>query len=276
MPILRIFITVLLCSSFHVFAKTSPESCLSAREFITTLEYLRSKKDFAMDDIHAQSLAHKVSKGCTGSAQRFITSVEVLSKVEAGTRVAMDIGLKLSQHSDAYAKSFIGLFKKSYLKEYFDLDMQTSLKIATSLSLDYKGNVEQALSDYFKVSEFCIGKEVNLPPPICAQLAQEIVKNNEHSTHSVAEAFIRVYRFVQETESLKSPVKDALAISRKVVAVDPNAATNFIEGYKYAISEKGLKFSAQQSLTLAYQMVERTSVPENPLNSETNRMPASK
>lgn len=251
------------------------EPCHSAREFITTLEYLRSKKEFGIEENQAQTLAHKVSKGCTGAAQRFIRTVELLDKVEAGSKVAVGMGVKLANKTDQYAETFSGLFKRSYLKEYFDLDLTTSLKIASTLSLDYKGDVRQAMQDYFKIAQFCISDEVNLPPPSCATLAQEVVKNNELQKKPAADSFIRVYKFVRKTETLSPSVQEALKITRRVVKVSPDAADNFIDGYKYAVSDRGLKLTAKDSLGIAYQLVDRT-LPDTTLTNDPTRLPASK
>src|SRR4051794_21970772 len=61
-------------------------SCTTTREYITSLEYLRSRKESAMADTDAQKVARQVAKGCTGAAGRFIRISTLLQTTGLGPK----------------------------------------------------------------------------------------------------------------------------------------------------------------------------------------------
>ena len=265
-----------LASESEESKKITETTCLSSREFITTLEYLRTKKEFGLTEKQAQSKAHAVSRGCTGAAGRFISAVETLVNVEAGATFAVDIGEKLSHKTDAYSETFLGVFRNAYLKSKLDLDLFTSLKMAQSLSIDYQGDVKVALSDFLRLAKFCRSEKIQLSGPQCGIIAHQVVKNNQHSQTAVAESFETVFNFVQSTASLSAPIISALQISRDVVQTHPAAADNFIQAYRYGVSKKGLDLSAKSSLKFANSLAKRSWVDPKLAKKIPIRLPASR
>lgn len=72
----------LLLSTFAFADNQEPKAkeCLAYREYVTTLRYLRAKKDFAFKENDARKLADEVSLGCTNAGKRFIKIVDILTK----------------------------------------------------------------------------------------------------------------------------------------------------------------------------------------------------
>ena len=92
-----ILINLLICSGFAATPLTAPlekkiSNCLSAREYITTVNYFRTNKDFGLSEKEIQKTADKVSMGCSGASQRFIKIVKVLTKMGIDTRSSIENG----------------------------------------------------------------------------------------------------------------------------------------------------------------------------------------
>lgn len=251
--------------------------CKSAREFITTFEFLRTKKDLNFNHDMSRTVADKVAQGCTGAAKRFISSFEFLMRAELGTRNAIEISIELSQKSDSYAETFKNIFTKAYLAEYLDMDLTTSLQLARSLSTDFKGKVEYANKDFNELVEFCMGPtKMNLPPPRCGIIAARISKIGENFNDRMAPGFKKVFDFLREQKEVQGSVGEYLSLAEEVVSHSPYAADNFILAYKYGLQNNGLDLPAAKSLEFAKTIASHTKEqPYTPWTApESNRLPA--
>lgn len=250
--------------------------CQSTREFITTYRYLEKEQDhLGMSEKEIQRVADNVSAGCTGAASRFVRSFEMLSQVEIGSRTALRVALALSKREDARADAFIEVFKRAYLREFMDLDLTTSLKIAESLSVEFLGKPEQALADFVTLSEWCgQDKGLNLPLPICAQLAARVSKKGEKFEQGLADSFKEVFHFLKQHEATKGiGLKQALQLSESVATTSPQAVANFKEALVFGLSQKGLELPADRALRFAEVLAIRTRQEGLPAKE---RWPASK
>ena len=72
-------------------------SCTSAREYVTTLEYLRAHQELGVNESQARKIADQVSRGCSGSAKRFVSVLELLIKSHIAGRNALESAVALSQ-----------------------------------------------------------------------------------------------------------------------------------------------------------------------------------
>lgn len=252
--------------------------CAAAKEFITAMEYLRTQKHMDYTDPQAQKIAHKVSSGCTGAAQRFIKAHEVLFKVEAGSLAALRAGIDLSLKSDEYTDTFLEIFKKTYLSEYLDLDLTTSLKIARALSIDFKGDINTSIQDYQVLTDFCLkNASLNLSKPKCALISGRVIKKSEKYKLPIAEEFIRLFTFLRDNKSINATIAESLEIAEEIVTISPNAVDNFIYAFKYGVQNKGLALSARKSIDFAYTLSKRTikGTPAD-ISLDLERLPASK
>ena len=146
---LALVLSSMLASSQPNLQSMAPrQDCSSAREFVTTLEYLRSKSEWALEEKTNQSLAHQVSMGCSGAAARFVRATEFLLKAEIPSTQAVQLGKDLALRSEAYVETFIGTFRIAYEEESLDLPVQSALTVARSLSMDFQGPVARALQDF--------------------------------------------------------------------------------------------------------------------------------
>lgn len=255
--------------------------CESAKEFITTYEYLREHKELGLDEKRSKEAAHRVSQGCTGAAKRFVKIFEVLQKAEVGSRGALRLAMDLATKDDVYADTFITVFTKSYLSEYLDLDYKTSFDLAKRLSLNYKGHPKIAAEDFNQLVEFCISESaIGLSKPRCGVIAGRIVKSTEKFQARIAEEFKKLYRFLtSEKNGPSAPVLRGLQVAEDIVAQGPEAADNFILAYQYGVKKDGLDLTAEESLQLAKNISRHTwlntrDAQESPKSSMSNRVPA--
>jgi len=255
------------------------DTCSSAKEFITTFEYLKSHKDLGLSSQEMFNVATAVAKGCTGAAARFVKIFEVLTKSDAGTRDAMKLAITLSAKSQAYCDTFVAVFSRSYLSDYLDLDYMTSLKLANALATDYRGDPRIAAKDFEALVNFCVNdKEVGLAKPECGLIAGRIVKHAENFNALIADEYIKVYHFLTSDAGPSAPIVTALKIAENVVSQGPEAGDNFITAYNYGIDRSGLDFTAGQSITFAEDIAKNTFInlkPDEFKKSIEDRLPAS-
>ena len=249
--------------------------CDSHREFVTTLEYMRKQDFYEMGEQHSRQIAKQVAKGCTGAAGRYVRVYELLKKVEAGARTTISPAVELSQKSDSHVTTFMDVFRNAYGEKALDLDMNNSLKIARSLSVDYSGKPEKAKQDYDKLVKFCLDdKKVGGSIPLCAELALEVAKSGENFKAPVADAFIETYEYLRNTKDLNLQISGALDIDKNVVSIHPEASNNYVASLKYSLSKSGLSMPVKSSLSFAFEMAQGTR-PSQELNKiDAERLPA--
>lgn len=231
-------------------------NCSYAREYITALEYLRSHSEYKFPEKGARELAMKVSRGCSGSAQRFIKITATLSKAGVLPDDSIQSGLQFVQRTDKETESFLTVFLKSYLQDYLDLTVRDSLALAKSLTLEFQGDIQSVRKDFERVVQFCVGeKDLNLPRPACAALATRIAKVGENYSGGVAENFIQMFTFLSSEKGPNLTRGDALTLAEKLLPGGKDSAKNLIQAYRYAVSSHGLDLPVREALSFAQEMV---------------------
>ncbi len=250
--------------------------CPTAKEFITTMEYLRDRPTLGLSEQEIRKVSTDVAAGCAGAAERFTEAFETLSKTEAGPRGSLQLAQELAKKSNSYTRAFIEIFKKSYLAEDLDLDYLTSLKMARSLSVDYSGDPDIAVDDFLRLVKFCSSdKWVGLSKPQCGVIAGRVVKSAEAFKKPIAPIFEKTFEFVVSEKGPTPNLVHALKIAEDIVAIGPEAADNFIMAYRYALSDAGLALTAAESLKFAKTLAANAKfIPAESL-SEDERLPAS-
>ncbi len=245
-------------TELHLFS--NDDQCLSTREYITTYKFLKDKKEYGLKEQELQKTADTVSQGCSGSSQRFINVLKTLVKLGVDTRSSIEYAINFIHKSDAYTEVFIEVFKRSYDPVYLNLDALTSLKMSLRLSKDYKGKLENSLSDFKELVDFCLDDDsMKLSVPKCGQIAMNITALGEKFEEPIADAFINAFKFIQEDKEGPQLVKSkALAISQKIITNGPIAVDNFKKFYLFATSKKGLGKTAKDALSQALILAERT------------------
>lgn len=245
--------------------------CPAAKEYITTVNFLREREKLGFTEKEIREAAFEVSKGCLGAAERFILTFETMMKTQAAARGSLQVAIELSKKSDNYTDAFLEIFKKSYLAEHLDLDYKTALDMAKSLSLEYSGNPEIAQSDFLKLVKFCTSdKWLGMSKPRCGIIAGRVVKKAEHFKTSVAPLFEKLFAFIISEKGPTPNLVKALDITEEIVALGPEAPDNFIMAYRYGLNEEGLKLTALGALNFAKKMGEHAQL-QTP---EPGRLPA--
>ena len=259
----KLALSTLLILSSTVVAST-PEiekiSCLSSREYITTVKFLRDKKDYGLSEKQIQNTADKVSKGCSGASKQFIKIMKLLTTLGIDSGSSMKTALNFVHKEPSHAKAFIEIYRQTYDPSYLDLDPLNAMNISLKLSALYKGDVDKSLDDFKELVQFCIkNKSMELPNIKCANLATTITLLGQEYKESIAKPFIGLMSFLQETD--KGPQVDknrALKISQEILQFGPLAAKNFEQAFIFATSKKGLSLSTKKAIPFAKEMAKRT------------------
>jgi hypothetical protein len=232
---------------------------MASREFITTMEFLRDQKDFALNEKQTIELADKVSMGCTGASKRFIQITMLLVKAGFPTQQAIGTGLKYAAAEEESAIAFITIFKSAYLESLLDLNLEQSLSIATELSELTKGHKKHTEKEFTKLVRFCVSKKsLDMPLMECASTASRVVKSGEGFDFEIGSDFIDVFKFLTATDKANLPTYEALNSAESVVKFGPEAKMSFIHAYEYGVSEKGLDKSIKDAIEFAKTMASRS------------------
>lgn len=221
--------------------------CESAKEFITTYEYLRDNSNIAGSGDNAVKVASQVAEGCTGGAQRFIQTLQFMKKIELPIQEILTTSIEFAKREDVHVAAFKEVFKRSYAEDGFDLNIDEALRNAKAISVEFNGNIENALKDFQKISDFCTqADKVFLPRANCARLATKVALSGKDSGPMASDAFIQAYQFLKTRVELTTA--ESLRIAENLVTKDPQAFENFRLSYEYALSEKGLKVDKRQAI----------------------------
>ena len=249
---------VIGCSSREMKPKVT-NACMAAREFITTMEFLRDQKDFALNEKQSIELADKVSTGCTGASKRFIQVTNLLVKAGFPSQQAILTGTKYAILGEDSAKAFLTIFKSSYLESLLDLNLEQSLAIATELSESTKGHTKHAEKEFTKLVGFCVSKKsLDMPLMDCASTASRVVKSGQEYDFEVGSDFIEVFKFLSDPDKSNLPTYEALIVAESVVKYGPEAKKRLIDAYEYGVSNKGLDKSIKEAIEFGKTMATRS------------------
>ena len=238
-------------------AKTSEEpeyvyNCRADREFITTHEYLKRKKEFGLKPEDMRQIALDVTKGCTGAAASFIESTELLLKTGLDGRTAIIQSRDLATKGAKFAKSFNTIFRGAFAKEFLDMDSGSSLRIARKLTIEFKGDADIAANDYIELAKFCVEtKGLDMPRPECATMAARVAAYSAESKLPVAAAFKNALDYLTTDKDVNLTLRDALPIAEGLVAVSPESVDRFKTAYEYASNKNGLNLPRSDAVQFA-------------------------
>ncbi|MBI2711322.1 MAG: hypothetical protein HYX41_00460 [Bdellovibrio sp.] len=251
-----LLLLALVWPGLSVNAAPQELSCSFAREYITTLEYFRGHADFKVPEKNARELALQVSKGCTGAAQRFIKVTSRLTATGVPADASIQVGVRFATRSDWEAETFLTVFLKAYAQDYLDLTLNDSLKLATALTLEFQGDIENVRKDFEKTVRFCVQEsEMALSRPTCAALATRIAKGGEAFSGGVADAFIEMTRFLESEKGPHLNRSEAVALAEKLLQGGKESSKNLVLAYRYAVSTQGLGLPIQDALRFSQDLV---------------------
>jgi len=219
----------------------APKGCSPSKEYITVLEFLRSRKEWRVPETAARGVAKKVAEHCPGSAARMIRVSSILSESGVGTQDAIQTGVRLASESDEVASQFVSIFKKAYLQSELDLDISTSHRLASKLTIDLRGSLPALDQEFSTLLEFCSSNlELAQSKPRCTRFASELLVAAKDQSQGVSKRFRSFYEFLVARSGAELPAGRALVIAQELVGASESAGDSFIEGSRYATSPKGL------------------------------------
>lgn len=253
----RLF-TLVSLAYFSLNISVAFAECRGAREYVTTLEFLRDKKAFEISEAEARKLAITVAEGCDGAAQRFIRVSLLLSKSGLTARDAIKTGLEFAKKSETETVTFSEVFKEAFLPEKLDLDLRDSIHLATSLTHAFEGDKKRVLGDFKRLLTYCTeAKNLDLPRSDCGIFAARVASLGQYWNGGIAQAFIDTFEFIRSNEVEHGPsliTGQALKLAESVVSSGPGATENFITAYKYASARQGMDLPRAQALSFAQNM----------------------
>lgn len=262
----RVIIPMLICLSYSKvsFAKVNQDlkvSCPSSKEYITTVHFLRDQKTMALKENDIQTVADEVSKGCKNASERFVKITKLLTAVGIDSKSAIQTALKFVKKEDISANAFSEIFKQTYEEDFLNLDALSAMKISLKLSHDYKGEPKNVLKEFKKLVEYCKeSKSLDLPLPLCAEVASKITLLGQDYEGSISKAFIDLMSYLESSKNgPKLNRKKAVEVSERVLNFGPIAQKNFEQAFEFAVSTKGLGFTHERALSFAMNMAERST-----------------
>lgn len=256
--VFRGIVALLLAPILTAIASTPAHGadCPRAREFITTLEFLRQDTDLKVPEAQGRKLASQVAAGCAGAAQRFIRVAKLLNASGLGGRDAIETALPFSERTDAETDTFIVVFRHAFVEEFLDLDLKASIDLARSLSSSFEGDVLAARDDFEKLIQFCVSpRKLDLPKPLCAGFAADTARigsTKPWGSGGVAAPFIQVYEFLRsDTAGPALGASAALNLTREIISRGPDSSEGFMAAYRYASAKKGLDLARAEAISFA-------------------------
>jgi hypothetical protein len=226
--------------------------CKADREFITTYEYLKRKKELGIKPEDMRKVALAVTSGCTGAASSFIEATELLLKAGLDGKTAIEQARDLAVKGADFAQAFNAIFRGAFASELLDMDIGSSLRIARKLTTDFKGDPAVASEDYAALAKFCVeAKGLDLPKPECATMAAKIAGYSEESKLPVAKTFIRAFDYLTRNKDMNLNTRDAINLAESLVEVSPEAFATFKNTYEYASDTGGLGLTRADAISFA-------------------------
>jgi hypothetical protein len=232
-----------------------PNECSSAREFITAHEYLKKHREsLGIEDQQIRHLAEQIAEGCTGAASRFIQTVELLRTVDLDGQTSFRAGLLMAAQPPPSAETFLKVFKTAYLQSELDLPLNKSLELAQALSVNFRGDAHRAGRDFDRLIRFCKRRDLALPLPKCGEYMVNLIQRTADFPLGVSSQFQSVFEILRTERQLQMPVGQAMELAGEIAATSPQASTNFISAYKYALSSGGMNLNPGEALNFARQI----------------------
>lgn len=256
-----IFVLLLLAATGLKAQDTKgSENCQSTKEYVTTLNYLKAKKEYGLEDKKSQEIAHYVSSGCNGAAGRFIQTMNFLTDAEVPTNLSLQHAKIISQESDIIYSNFVTIFKKIYVEKFFDLPAGKSLKIAGDLTAKMDKDAKFVMEDFDALGDFCLGqKGLDLGYDKCSDFIFNVLTKTKNISSTIHKAAIESFDFlVKEENGPKISVIKALAEIEKISEFGNSGFSNYKEAYLFGSSEKGLNLKNGEAMTFAADMARKT------------------
>lgn len=251
-----IFLSLLSIQVFAEEKNLPPVDCSSTKEFITTYNFLKDKKELELKEDKIFEISKSVSKTCTDGAKRFIQSLDFLIDAEIPSKNALLTAKDLAGKSNTVVDNFYNIFKTVYVEKYFDLPAEKALKISTELTFNLDQDPNILIEDFKNLAEFCTEEQgVDLSYATCSDFIHKVLMNSEKFKGSIAQNVILTFEFITTDEKgPKLKVPQALKEIEEISKFGNQSFSNFKDAYEFAISEKGLNLKEDKAISFAKEM----------------------
>lgn len=229
--------------------------CSSTDEYVKTLTFLRTSKEFLVPEKTARLISEKVSKGCDGAAERFEKILLLMKSAGLSDPKSLETALRFSAYTPDVQRNFSEIFSKAFLAEFFDYDYATAIALALELSRDYEGEPATVREDFLYLAKLCKdGKNMELPAKTCAEYAVKVAKLSASFPEGIRPHFQKLYQTLREDRDFGMDIKSALELTYKILRNGPRAPDNFMSAYQFAMKAEGLELGRSQALEFALRM----------------------
>jgi hypothetical protein len=257
---MKLTTTLLLSTTAFASTNLKYESCHSAKEYITTFNFLKQNDILTLKEKELQKVATKVSKGCQDSAKRFIKIFSVLTKSGLEGSNALNLAAEFSLKSNTHTNTFLTIFSESFLEKYLDLNIKDAVNISKKLALDLEGNIIKIKNDFQNTVKFCLKEdELNLTGPRCADIATKVVESGAKYNTEMANTFINSFKYASSRKGPNLATFKAVNLSLDLVKHGPFSLKNFKDGFEFSREKKNLDFSNIQAINFGKELAKRSS-----------------
>lgn len=247
--------------SSSIVLSASPKECHSAKEYITTYNFLKSKKELALKEEDIQNISIEATLGCTDSAKRFIKVFETLSKAQVDSATSLNYAKIFSKRTNDAANSFTTVFKDSFLKDFLDLDVKTSLDLANKI-VPTNDKLTKIVSDDFEnITKFCKGSEgLELNGKNCANLALDIINASIKYEAKSYKNFKNNFDFLTDAKKVNLTSFEALKYAKEITSFGPKSFDNFKETYEFLMKDSSINTNPKLVLSRSVAVAKNSSV----------------
>lgn len=262
MKMLSFVVLSILFSSPAISSVHEHKPCPSGREFVTTVQFLRTNSVLAVAGDDLIQVASRVSEGCESSAKRFISTIQSLQKTEITNAEKLQLAIELANREQDSVETFNHVFRWAYARDGFDLEIAAALKLAREIAVQFPGDQKQALEAFKATTEFCSKSDkISIPRPACAELSKEIALMTKDQKTSSAQVFIESYNYLRE--KVKLPQIEAIELATTLLQKDHFAFENFKTVYEFSLSKNGFSATQPEAIQLGRKIAEQTAKSSN-------------
>ncbi|MEN9723131.1 MAG: hypothetical protein RJB38_1117 [Pseudomonadota bacterium] len=203
-----------------------------------------------------RQISLRVSQNCPGSAARFIRIGRLLTETGFAPREALETAIAYAAQSNDVTERFTALFKKLYLEDQLDLDMRTSATLAHQLSAKLEGSLPQVEKEFAELTAFCAEDSgLNQGKPVCAQMAARVIESARSQSKGVAKRWKKAFEFLRTHPGTQLATGEAATLASEIVATGEVGTESFIQAFKYASSQQGLKLERTKAIDFSRELV---------------------
>lgn len=249
-------LAALLLMGASAWSAPEKKPCSRAQEYITTVEFLRARSEWAIPEPQIRKISRDVAMHCPGSAARFIRVGRLLTEAGLPPRQALELASHYADRKDEVAQRFVALFKKLYLEEQLDLDLKLATTLAHELGAGLDGSLPKVEGEFASLVGFCTAPEgLAQSRPNCARFSADTIRKARNEPAGLFKRWKKTYEFLVSDSGAHLASGPAATLASELVASGAMGPESFIQAYRYAMSEKGLKLERGEALQFSSRLI---------------------